>query len=336
MSNTDATLSLRPEASKKRGAIRYGEFEQGWCAPRSFTEFHSRYSNHIKIFLHSNNCPEDLREDFEQELIVRLMTPTSPRKSQFHKPSVKRDAAGEPLPAEQQPRPRYRYLDDGVYSDRIASYNPVVMHLNQDGSDAYAGPLLENDTEKLFLNYVSEILLARRYNALIQARKLDPTNPWGNTSYDENGTDEFDTDDDVLAQVAYNSVEEDSTKIFMNKFEEYVRTRHPELLDTLQAISDTESTQEAADLLGLDLKTVTQTKLKLQRLIQGFMGLSKDQARTRKAEMKAENEKMKRLQARLDRRSKELKTLRSAWREEDKAKKVVGSSTPWVVVSVAP
>lgn len=45
-------------------------------APKNFTEFYEREPNYVKRWLRSPaaRCPEDLREDFEQSLLLHLMT----------------------------------------------------------------------------------------------------------------------------------------------------------------------------------------------------------------------------------------------------------------------
>lgn len=227
-------LTHRPTHSRKHRQITYGVYQQGWSAPKDFAEFYTRYPNFVKAFLHRKNCPYHLIEDYEHELFIYLMVP------------------GETL------------MKRG-FTDKINSINPVVT--KPDGTKDY---LLGNNTEQLFLNYLSDIILMRRLNYLYGRNGKEPSDPRVQQSYQEVHGEDAETPQSTLEAAAHNPWEGVLDSMSLQLFEGYVYRHDPALLRYLDAFMDFKYAEDVAKALGVSLEEASNQRYRLQEVMINF------------------------------------------------------------------
>lgn len=229
----------RPRWSKNCTRIYWTECD-GFSAPINFYEFVERWPEYIRAFLVKRAVPEDLLDEFHQELACFLMH-RGPEVRLQEKMLVRSRKAANPNYTLPQ---RERLHRVSLYSSEALS---------------------NNNNEKLFFNWLN-FCMHRKLHQLWEERVQDPLNPYVNDAFEDDpsmnaGTgrtgsgiaDAYASIDGTVATspdsmvTPYSAID---THLFLQGFREFVSRRKPELLCDLELVIDFENVSEAARSTG--------------------------------------------------------------------------------------
>jgi hypothetical protein len=246
----------RPRWSKSCTRIYWTECD-GFVAPINFYEFIDKWPEYIRAFLVKRAVPEDMLDEFHQELACFLM----------HRGPEVRLQEKLLIQARRVIDPNYE-LPQRERLHRVSLYSSEVLN--------------NNNNEKLFFNWLN-FCMHRKLHQLWGERVDDPANPHVNDAFEDDpsingglghgiadayssidGTTSSSSDSIVTPYAAVD------TKLFLQGFTEFVRRRKPELLVDLVLVMDYENLSEAARSTGRSRNQLLRNRQTLMALAQQY------------------------------------------------------------------
>jgi len=223
----------------------YFSYDDGYLVPKNFAEFYAKEPRYIRRWTSKwLKLPEDNEavRDWEQELLLYLHY--LPENSKARKPSSRHP--------------------DGC-TDVIQCFDPYRQY---------------GASERRFRNYLN-ICLYNRSVTIIGKQNKNPVYRKDNVIFGMgNSSDEdvYIADDEYIhshSRVLEKKSEDQCTNmekhLLVKRFYDYVWENQPELISTLNAISETGTIREAKEMLGVDEATFTRNKKRLIQLRESFI-----------------------------------------------------------------
>jgi len=247
----------RPRWSRSCTRIYWTECD-GFAAPINFYEFIDRWPEYIRAFLVKREVPEDILDEFHQELACFLM---------HRGPEVRLQ---EKLLVQERRESDSNYkLPQRERLHRVSLYNSEALS--------------NNNNEKLFFNWLN-FCMHRKLHQLWHERVNEGSNPFTNESFEDDPSMSGSHTGNGIAD-AYSSIDgttsssSDSivtpyaaidTRLFLQGFTEYVRKRKPELVKDLALVVDFDNLSEAARNTGRSRNQLLRNRQTLMVLAQQY------------------------------------------------------------------
>jgi hypothetical protein len=246
----------RPLWSRQCTRIYWTECD-GFIPPANFHEFIDRWPDYIRAFLVKRDIPDDMIDEFHQELACFLM---------HRGPEVKLQEK-QLIRSRKATNPKYKMShQDRLH--RVSLYNTEALS--------------NNNNEKLFFSWLN-FCMQRKLHQLWTERMNETSNPFTQEAFEDDpsmsggtgsgiadayssidGTMSLSSDPAVTPYVAID------TRLFLQGFTDFIRKRKPELMHDLALVMDFENLSEAARATGRSRNQLLRNRQALMTLAQQY------------------------------------------------------------------